>query len=159
MSLNSCEGKWESRIRWIKKGGQDGEKKYVSDGTLHVCPHKDPKIHGTHIDDRDNYIEWRDGTFTPGADEERFTIAYTRKTRTGSTYEYNGSGRVLDNGRGPAFIYGTVTVNAEGMADHGDTGTWEAVGVGAPGHRPGHGEEGKGAVHDGSTPPQPQPQP
>ncbi|HEV7892234.1 MAG TPA: hypothetical protein VGP08_16425 [Pyrinomonadaceae bacterium] len=150
----ACDGNWDSQIRWTRKDGEvvDPSTKYESDGTLHVCPYKAAgAIHGTHIDVDSNYVEWTGGTSSLGdPDKERFTIAFSRTDFGGATYEYKGDGRVLNQGLGPAFIYGTVTVTSQG-ANNGDTGIWDAGRLRGPGRGPGPGEGGEAGTSQSGT--------
>jgi hypothetical protein len=149
-----CDGNWDSQIRWTKKAGQavsSGE--YEPDGQLHVCPYPQEEIHGTHIDEHGTPREWSGGTCTSGAaDKERFAIEFTRPAGNGATYQYKGNGRVLNQGRGPAFIYGTVTVTADEAApNNGDTGAWDAGRLRGPSLRPGPGEGGEQGTSQSGT--------
>lgn len=154
--MSSCEANWDSQIRWTKKDGKvSSSEEYEPDGTIHICPYPEAEkaIHGSHIDNNGIHRAWSDGTCSSDdADENRFTIEFKRPAGNGVTHEYKGNGRVLNEGDGPAFIYGTVTVTAEdGGVNNGDTGAWDAGRLRGPGRGPGGGEEGKGATHDSGT--------
>lgn len=149
----SCDGNWDSQIRWTKKDGLEvSSEEYESDGTLHICPYPEEAIHGTLIDKNGTYREWSGGTCTSGdTDTERFTIEFTRPAGSGATYQYKGNGRVLNQGLGPAFIYGTVTVASQGP-NNGDTGAWDAGRLRGPSIRPpGHGEGGEAGTSQSGT--------
>lgn len=149
----ACDGNWDSQIRWTRKDGVEvSADEYESDGTLHVCPYPDEDIHGTHIDENDTYREWANGTCTSGdPDTERFTIEFTRPAGSGATYTYKGNGRVMNQGRGPAFIYGTVTVAAGAAPNNGDTGIWDAGRLRGPRLGPGPGEGGEAGTSQSGT--------
>lgn len=146
--MSLCEGNWSSAIRWEKQKGTDvTDDKYVSDGDVHVCPYTGTAIRVTYTGLKNNKV--LDGTCNKNGEDEitkdqRFKIDYTRTAGTGKnekSYHYEGNGRVLNKGNGPAFIYGRVTVTADaGNSSNGDTGVWEAVRIGGHGGGPGTGE-------------------
>lgn len=138
-----CDGNWDSQIRWTKKSGQEvSSDRYESDGLLHLCPYSGTEIHGSFIDMNGTYRALTSGTCSSAAtDTERFIIEFSREAGNGAIYQYKGNGRVLNQGRGPALIYGTVTVVAEeGAPNDGDTGAWDAGRLRGPRLRPGPGE-------------------
>jgi hypothetical protein len=154
--MGLCDGDWKSEINFDKKSATEPAG-YASDGVLHICPSVNTEFRGqqtvavspqTPTSLKPYYFE--NGSCVPDGEGDRFTIKYTRKApNSEETYHYDGSGRVLNNGKGPAFIYGRVTVTTEGGPAEGvRSGAWEAVRIGD--HRgPGPGEDGKVETHDG----------
>ncbi len=149
--MGLCDGDWISEIKFDKKEGDANPAAYASDGMLHICPSVNEEIRGQQTvaitkEIRKTFL-FEGGSCVP--DGERFEIKYSRDAPNEETYHYEGSGWAPNNGNGPAFINGRVTVTSEGGASR--EGTWEAVRFGGrSGHGPG--EEGKGGTHEGTGP-------
>jgi hypothetical protein len=158
--MESCEGNWDSEVKWEKQAGLDVAKEYETDGSLHICPQMEPKIiRGQQTVTIDveakvtgTYPLLQGSTCVPDG-VGRFKIDYKREGADGETYRYEGRGRRMLT-YGPAFIRGTVTVTVEGGAKHvGDTGTWEAVRVGRHDGGPGGGEGPAATASEATTGP------
>jgi hypothetical protein len=155
--MSLCEGNWKSEIKFDQKEGAPAPE-YANDGTLHICPSVNTEIRGQQTVNlnvtakiKKTYL-FQEGSCVPQGEGGRFQIEYQRDAPNEETYHYNGIGWGLNEGNGPAFIYGRVTVTSKnGAPGSGREGTWEAIRIG--GHRPGFGpgEEGKGATHDGGS--------
>jgi hypothetical protein len=149
------EGNWRWQVSWDKKDGQPpaaADKGYKEEGLLHVCPYADDEggttnIEGKYFDVAGSYK--LENATCEQAGEGRFKVkAQWTVPGGGKTFHLGGDARIIDQDTGPTFIYGKIT--SEGGAD---SGSWEAVRRGRPAGS-GPGEDGKGAVHDGSAPPE-----
>lgn len=159
------DGDWDSEIKFDEKL-PDESGGYASDGVLHICPSVNTEFRGQQTvpafpetPEILKPIYFQDGSCIPEGDD-RFTIKYSRPAPTaGTTYHYVGSGRVLNKGKGPTYIYGRVKVTSEGGAPGSNReGTWEAVRRGDS-RGPGPGEDGELGTSHGEVEKKPEVKP
>lgn len=153
--MGQSEGLWHWEVSWDKKNGAPpaaADRGFKEQGLLHICPYGDDGSGTTEVDGK--YFEvagnYKLGSATcKQAGDSRFKIKAQWTVPQGEkTFHLECDARIIDVNAGPTFLYGKIY--SDGGAD---SGSWEALRNGRPAGS-GPGEEGKGAVHDGSPPPE-----